>query len=770
MLNGLDFCAGSGIGSAAFEACGFARTLVYIERDAYCQRVLQERMRTGDLSPGFLWDDAKTFDGRPWAGVVDFVFGGIPCFGAGTLILTKSGYQPIEDVRRGELVLTHEGRWRPVTNTMQRDNAELVRVAVQGSPGTVTTADHPYLARMRSTVWDNSRRRYVRSWTNAEWTPAGELAGDHFAAQVLPEGQYDDRTEEFWWVVGRYLADGWLLKRASRGRGERATVIPVGHVIICCSNGESDELRNRIGAAGFHCFPEQCATGVKWHIANANLHHILSGFGKYAHGKLLPGWVHELPQRSAEALLTGYLSGDGYQDQRTGEWRATTVSKQLAMGVALLAQQARGVVASVRRCAMPKRTVIEGREVNQRNFYVVGIPRSNRSAFVEGNRGWKLVRRVVPAGTGTVYNLSVAEDESYVADGCVVHNCQPYSCAGKQQGEADERDLWPDFRRVLGEIQPRVALVENVAGFVAHGGGLQRVCGELAEDGYVCEWATVGAWEVGANHRRDRVWVVAYASGEPGWEQYLREGEGRDVPGSVCAGRSAPDPGRPVRRPGLAEGRSAEGRDLVQAGWAEGADETAQRGEGWAAADASGSRREAWTGDGVGVGAARSEGPAACDPHTATTPDATSREEHERRRGDVAGTAGRGEGGNPAAGPGGADGAAADTCSPRLEEQQRQRRDDGPECPPAERDGLAGQGRLPQPDLRGLDDGLAPPLAGPACADWWASWPPGPGIPPLATGVPERTDKLRTLGNGWVPHVACYVAGRIQAWLDRCDE
>jgi len=79
MLNGLDFCAGSGIGSAAFEACGFARTLVYIERDAYCQRVLQERMRSGDLAPGFLWDDAKTFDGRPWRGIIDFVFGGIPC-------------------------------------------------------------------------------------------------------------------------------------------------------------------------------------------------------------------------------------------------------------------------------------------------------------------------------------------------------------------------------------------------------------------------------------------------------------------------------------------------------------------------------------------------------------------------------------------------------------------------------------------------------------------------------------------------------------------
>jgi len=79
VLSGLDICAGSGIGSAAFEAIGFARTVCYVERDPYCQRLLQCRMQSGDLLPAPIWDDLRNFDGRPWRGCVDFVFGGIPC-------------------------------------------------------------------------------------------------------------------------------------------------------------------------------------------------------------------------------------------------------------------------------------------------------------------------------------------------------------------------------------------------------------------------------------------------------------------------------------------------------------------------------------------------------------------------------------------------------------------------------------------------------------------------------------------------------------------
>ena len=79
LLTAIDVCAGSGIGSAAFEALGLARTVCYVEWDGYCQRLLQQRIRDGWLADAPIWDDLKAFDGRPWAGRVDFIFGGIPC-------------------------------------------------------------------------------------------------------------------------------------------------------------------------------------------------------------------------------------------------------------------------------------------------------------------------------------------------------------------------------------------------------------------------------------------------------------------------------------------------------------------------------------------------------------------------------------------------------------------------------------------------------------------------------------------------------------------
>jgi DNA (cytosine-5)-methyltransferase 1 len=89
--------------------------------------------------------------------------------------------------------------------------------------------------------------------------------------------------------------------------------------------------------------------------------------------------------------------------------------------------------------------------------------------------------------------------------------CQPYSCAGKQRGAADERDLWPDTRRIIREVGPRLVLIENVTGLLARPDWMGRILGELAEDGFDAEWATVSAADVGAWHLRKRVWIVAYA-------------------------------------------------------------------------------------------------------------------------------------------------------------------------------------------------------------------------------------------------------------------
>ena len=88
--------------------------------------------------------------------------------------------------------------------------------------------------------------------------------------------------------------------------------------------------------------------------------------------------------------------------------------------------------------------------------------------------------------------------------------CQAHSVAGRRRGAADDRNLWPETARVIGEVAPRYVLLENVSGIVSNGYALQ-VIGSLASLGYDCVWGIVSARDVGATHRRNRWWCLAYA-------------------------------------------------------------------------------------------------------------------------------------------------------------------------------------------------------------------------------------------------------------------
>lgn len=94
---------------------------------------------------------------------------------------------------------------------------------------------------------------------------------------------------------------------------------------------------------------------------------------------------------------------------------------------------------------------------------------------------------------------------------CGGYPCQPFSTAGKRQGENDERHLWPYVREAISHLRPRYAILENVRGHLSLGG--LTVIGELAAIGYDTEWRIVSAASVGAPHRRDRIFIVAYPNG-----------------------------------------------------------------------------------------------------------------------------------------------------------------------------------------------------------------------------------------------------------------
>ena len=91
--------------------------------------------------------------------------------------------------------------------------------------------------------------------------------------------------------------------------------------------------------------------------------------------------------------------------------------------------------------------------------------------------------------------------------------CQPFSVAGKRKGSEDDRHLWPEMRRVIGECKPRWVVGENVRGLVSWSDGLvfETCCTDLEALGYSVQSFVIPACATGAPHRRDRVWIVAHS-------------------------------------------------------------------------------------------------------------------------------------------------------------------------------------------------------------------------------------------------------------------
>ena len=96
--------------------------------------------------------------------------------------------------------------------------------------------------------------------------------------------------------------------------------------------------------------------------------------------------------------------------------------------------------------------------------------------------------------------------------------CQNISNAGNRAGiEGEQSGLWKEMLHTIRLVQPKFAVVENVPALL--GRGMDRVLGDLAQSGYDSEWDCIPAAAVGAPHRRDRVFIIAYTCGNKGGGQ-----------------------------------------------------------------------------------------------------------------------------------------------------------------------------------------------------------------------------------------------------------
>ena len=117
--------------------------------------------------------------------------------------------------------------------------------------------------------------------------------------------------------------------------------------------------------------------------------------------------------------------------------------------------------------------------------------------------------------------------------------CQPFSVAGKQKGVEDPRHLWPEYFRLVKECRPTWIIGENVSGHIKL--GLDSVIEDLESENYSVRTFSISASSVGANHQRERIWIVAYSERNDNFNEEQRvNGEEKEIPGEHRKNDSPP--------------------------------------------------------------------------------------------------------------------------------------------------------------------------------------------------------------------------------------
>jgi DNA (cytosine-5)-methyltransferase 1 len=387
------------------------------------------------------------------------------CFPAGTPVLTSGGYKPIETIREGDLVLTHLGRWRRVTTTMQTKRS-LMKIAGQGVPDILVSGEHPFYIRTSDAAGDAPKQvaRWVKvSDIDADAGKAFWATPNMFAPLEIPAPAECDIevNESLMRIAGQYLH--------------------AGHV-------STDH------------------TGlINW---------LRTEFGSSPTDKNIPGWALGMARDLREALLSGYLS---LQTSTPNDIRTLSVS--LAYGLQALAESLGYAV----RVHAPDANLI----------YTIQIHsgQDQNADIREDLHTWNPVQSITETGREEiVFNLSVQDDESYVAGGIVVHNCTHHSKAkGGKPVSKGRRDLAWVIVLWAKRARPEVIMLENVEEFRDWGplDENQRPCkerkgqtfekwvSELVRLGYTVEWKELRACDYGAPTIRKRLFLVARCDGKP---------------------------------------------------------------------------------------------------------------------------------------------------------------------------------------------------------------------------------------------------------------
>jgi hypothetical protein len=371
------------------------------------------------------------------------------CICAGTLVKVRHGFRVIEDIREGDEVLTHLGRYCRVYAVTPTQRDELVHISPKYSGRQVVSAtpDHKFwVARWRDIpTCRESAERCKRSqafrrkhrhelYTYARMIPCGELLPDDLLLMPIPcssgETCLSARDAR---LLGYYMAEGSMMHLDG----------------ICITCNKQDAVVNEIKALAY----DATSIGYDKHTASAQAYNIrvysprlaqqcLQLIGRGVRNKRIPQEIYNAPAEFKLEFLAAWFNGDGWQDYKGMHW--STCSRTLSIELQMLLAQL-GMPASVCRIDhitdLPDRPrAIPGIEyvVNISNRYTAAFTVRSKAKLVEvvghghghgpfitGNfLAFPIARVRCEKTATTVYDISVRDDETFTAFGYAISNCR----------------------------------------------------------------------------------------------------------------------------------------------------------------------------------------------------------------------------------------------------------------------------------------------------------------------------------------------------------
>ncbi len=402
-----------------------------------------------------------------------------PCLPPGSNIIANGAPQAIEDIIKGQRVLTHKGDFREVEKAGSRPyKGKLIKIITRyfREEPTLLTPEHPVFA---VTLTRGTGPNYWKTmkWSDPEWIPAGQLTPKHILLYpIVTETKDVDQirlsellnlpvdsrgkvhysyetytarripdiipiNKDFMRFAGYFLAEGTANNRGFNlyfGPKDKEYVDDAVRIITKLFHYEP---RVKIDRSVYRI---ECYAGILRDLFRKL-------FGRYSYGKSVPHWFMYLPQEKQAELIKGFWCGDGGTKKLnfvlvTNSPKLLTQFKMIFLRLGIIPQ----ILKQSKDQLNKNKHFFEGREIKfkhdryqmliggkslekMRDILGVDHPllhrrkRSNEFAWIKGSYAYLPIAKLENLDyEGLVYNLAVAEDNSYVTAGATVHNCDAF--------------------------------------------------------------------------------------------------------------------------------------------------------------------------------------------------------------------------------------------------------------------------------------------------------------------------------------------------------